>query len=67
MGTGYISPPVVTDTGLSCRALGVLMTVAASWGWAAGSAGTDHAKSVSETAGSPVGNLPSAEKAEELC
>lgn len=45
---------VVTDTGLSCRALCVLMMVAASWEWAAGTAGTDHAKPVSRTDGSPV-------------
>lgn len=57
---------VVTDTGLSCRALCVLMTVAASWEWAASTAGTDHAKPVSGTVGSPMENLPSAEKAKKL-
>lgn len=63
MGTGYISPLVVTDF----RALCVFRMVASSWGWAAGAAGTNHASLVTGTAGSPVEKLPSAEKAKELC
>ena len=66
MGAGYISLLVITAPGLACRAPHALMTAAACWGQAAGTAGTDHAKPVSRAAGSPAEGSPGAEEAKEL-